>query len=68
MSDKERFTVLRVIVTNNDFTLAANIGGPVEITHRTFDVLAPKELVEFLDAEIKHCSRWISGVEVCKWP
>lgn len=62
----DRFTIIRLIVTTNDHTLAANIGGPVEITQRTFDVLAPSELVKFLEEgkAAKYSSRWISGVEV----
>ena len=68
--EDQRFTILRVIVTTNDHALAANVGGPVEITHRTFDVLAPSELVSFLEAakNDQYSARWISGVEVRLFP
>jgi hypothetical protein len=62
----QRFVILRVIVTTNDYTLAANVGGPHELSLRTFDVLAPSDLVAFLDEAkaLQYTARWISGVEV----
>ncbi len=55
--------ILRVIVMENDYTLAANVGGPNELTARTFDLDCPPELAAALEMT-GYVSRWIAGVEV----
>ncbi len=57
--------ILRVIVMENDYTLAANIGGPNELTARTFDLDCPADLAAALEMKKEgYVSRWIAGVEV----
>ena len=55
---------LRVIVTTTDAEAAANVGGPVHVTHKTFDIEAPE--VEAFMAEKMHSYQYraIVGVEV----
>lgn len=57
--------MIRVIVTIADAGMAANVGGPVEVSARTFDVSAP-ELEAFLRVppHEKYTSRFVSGVEI----
>lgn len=53
---------LRIIVTTTD--AAANVGGPVHVTHKTFDVQAP-EVEAFMAEKMGSLEyRCIVGVEV----
>lgn len=58
---------IRIIVQTTDRTAAANVGGPVDILVKTFDIEAP-ELEAFLHAPIKdnwaYVHRQIVGAEV----
>lgn len=40
--------MLRIICCENEHTAAIHVGGPPEITHKTFDVEAP-EVEQWLD-------------------
>ncbi len=57
--------MLRIIITTTDCGAAANVGGPVIVRHKTFDVPAP-EVEAFLNAQKKgtYVDSFISGVEV----
>lgn len=61
---------LRLIVRSVSKGAAANIGGPVETEHRTFDVEATKEVEDYLLEPIHMNDHWTSreiiGVEVIK--
>lgn len=55
---------IRIIVTTTDAGAAANVGGPVHVTHKTFDVQAP-EVEAFMAEEMRSFQyRCIVGVEV----
>lgn len=55
---------IRIIVTTTDAGAAAHVGGPVHVTHKTFDIEAPE--VEAFMAEQMHSYQYrcIAGVEV----
>ena len=60
--------MIRIIVFEADGGMAANVGGPVLTTHRTFDVEIP-ELESFLSEPRKsktmlYTNRGVVGVEV----
>ena len=59
--------MIRVIVRTADANMAANVGGPVHVYHRTFDLEAP-ELEEYLrepnKLEALYIDRAAIGVEV----
>lgn len=55
---------IRIIVTTTDAGAAANVGGPVHVTHKTFDVEAP-EVEAFVAEKMRPFQyRSIVGVEV----
>lgn len=55
---------IRIIVTTTDAGAAAHVGGPVHITHKTFDIEAP-ELEAFMAEQKRSFEyRCITGVEV----
>ena len=57
--------MIRIIVRAKDAGAAAHVGGPVDVTHATFDVEAPT-LEAFLRAKDgdPYCHREIVGAEV----
>ena len=56
--------MLRIIVTTADCSAAANVGGPVNVTHKTFDVAAP-EVESFLNEKLgTYFHRMVCGVEI----
>lgn len=56
--------MLRIIVTTADCSAAANVGGPVNVTHKTFDVAAP-EIESFLNEKLgTYVHRTVCGVEI----
>lgn len=63
--------MLRIICVENDYGAAANIGGPVDISHKTFDVECAA-VEEWLQARRlpkgspgpSYANRSIAGVEV----
>lgn len=58
-------SILRVICVSVDAGAAANVGGPVHIDHKTFDVPATPELVKWLEVNPRsYISRSIQGVEL----
>jgi hypothetical protein len=59
--------VIRIIVLTDDAGMAANVGGHVETSWKTFDVDLPEVeafLREPLRANWKYTSRQVKGVEV----
>lgn len=57
---------LRIIVQTDDASMAANVGGNVLTTLRTYDIEAP-ELEMLLSAELgQYTHRQVIGVEVVK--
>lgn len=56
--------MIRVIVTTVNAGAAANVGGPVHVQHKTFDVSAPA-LEAFMSEKLgSYTERSIAGVEV----
>lgn len=56
--------MLRIIICQTDCAAAANVGGPVEIEYRTFDIEAP-EVEAYLRAEVgSYARRQIVGTEL----
>ena len=56
--------MIRIIVTTADCSAAANVGGPVNVTHKTFDVSAP-EVESFLNEKLgTYVHRTVCGVEI----
>ena len=56
--------MIRVIVETCDAQMAANVGGSVHTTFRTFDIEAP-ELDRFLRENLGlQCHRQVTGVEL----
>jgi hypothetical protein len=60
--------MVRIVVRTDDGAMAANCGGAVETTYKTFDVALPREVEAFL-REIKekkwsYMQRQVVGVEV----
>ena len=57
--------MLRVIVHSADCGAAANVGGPVHVSHRTFDIEAAA-LEEFLrdGRGVQYLHREVIGVEI----
>ena len=55
--------MIRIIVQESCFAMAANVGGPVQVKCKTFDVDFP-ELEAFLTSEQKYAERQVLGVEV----
>lgn len=55
---------LRVIVTTSDATAAAHVGGPVNVTHKTFDIEAPEVEAFMRESMNDFCNRVLVGVEV----
>ena len=73
--------MIRIICTETDFGDAANIGGPVIVRHKTFDIDAPEveEWLRFPAEELKRLraaypsnniwiSRFTHGVELIDPP
>jgi hypothetical protein len=61
---------IRVIVRLDDIGNAANVGGPVITTFRTFEVSAP-ELVDYMRAHVgrgSYMTKTIVGVEIPEEP
>jgi hypothetical protein len=56
--------ILRIICVSVDCNAAAHVGGPVKVTHKTFDISAPPELVAWINAGGGYLDRSIQGVEV----
>ena len=54
---------LRILCTETDFGLAANVGGPVNVNHKTFDLPCSPELEAWLADVDKWRARTIHGVE-----
>ena len=63
--------MIRVIVRSADRGAAANVGGPVDVEYRTFDIEVP-ELESFLHQPKKenwtYTFREVIGVEVAETP
>ena len=57
--------LLRIICVDSDHGAAANIGGPVDTKHKTFEVDCPADLAAFLDDERSYRVRFIEAVEFC---
>lgn len=57
--------MLRIIVATTDAERAAHVGGPVEVSYKSFDIEAP-QVEAFLSAGKKNqfWSRTLVGVEV----
>lgn len=60
-------TILRIIVVETDYGVAANIGGPVQVSRRTFDIPCPADFTAYLTGlspdERKWATRFIEGIE-----
>lgn len=56
--------LIRVICNETDFGVAANVGGPVQTSHRTFDIECSESLASYLSLQDKWKSRTIIGVEI----
>jgi hypothetical protein len=59
--------MLRIIVREDNFGMAAHVGGPVQTTFKTFDVELPEceqFILEFEGVSGCYVTRTISGVEV----
>jgi hypothetical protein len=54
--------MLRIIAEESDIGAAANVGGPVIVRHKTFDVNAP-EVERYLSLKQQWATRQIIGVE-----
>ena len=57
--------MLRIICVQSDCAAAANVGGPVEVSHKTFDIecdAAEEWLKEVRQAS--YVNRSVAGVEV----
>jgi len=59
--------MIRIICADTDYSSAANVGGPVDTRHRTFDIDAP-EVEAFLKGSGKWNSRSFVGIEVVEQP
>ena len=55
--------MLRIIVRITDIAAAANIGGPVDITYKTFDVNLA-EIETYIARKHQYSYREVVGVEV----
>ena len=55
---------LRIIVRTDDANMAANVGGSVLTTYRTFDVELPEVEQFLLSLESRFEHRQVSGVEI----
>lgn len=55
---------LRVIITTSDATAAAHVGGPVNVTHKTFDIEAPEVEAFMRESMSEFCNRVLVGVEI----
>jgi len=59
--------MLRIVCCENDFSAAANVGGPSEVRYKTFDVECPEIeawLGRIQEEKFRYVNRFISGVEV----
>lgn len=59
---------LRIVCVETEYGRAANIGGPVAVAYKTFDLDAPPELATWLSGAGKWLDRGIRGVEVFSSP
>jgi hypothetical protein len=59
---------IRLICTESESGAACNVGGPVVVTYRTFDLPCPPEVAEWLSGRGAYVERFISGVEVVSPP
>lgn len=55
---------LRVIITTSDATVAAHVGGSVNVTHKTFDIEAPEVEAFMREGMNEFSNRVIVGVEI----
>jgi hypothetical protein len=55
--------MIRLICFEADAGMAANVGGPVRITRKTFDIEAP-EMEAWLREEGSYINRGFEGIEV----
>jgi hypothetical protein len=59
--------MIRIVVQEAEAGMAANVGGPVQIKYRTFDVNLP-ELEAYLrepkEQKLTYTDRQVSGVEL----
>lgn len=55
--------MIRLIVRSTNVGAAANVGGPVDIGFKTFDIEAP-ELESYLSINQAYLSREVIGVEL----
>jgi hypothetical protein len=55
--------MIRIICHEADAGMAANVGGPVRVTHKTFDVELP-ELETWLLEQLAYGHRQVEGVEI----
>jgi hypothetical protein len=58
--------MIRIIVRTSDCGAAAHVGGPVDLSFKTFDVSIP-ELEQFLSEKRDYSAREVVGVEVIAW-
>ena len=55
---------IRLICVETDCGDAANVGGPIHVRHKTFDIECPPEVRAFLTNGGKYISTFISGAEL----
>lgn len=59
--------MIRIIARDTDIGAALHIGGPVNVTHKTFDVSLPS-LEAWLSDKHDHRTREVVGVEFIQEP
>ena len=55
--------MIRLICSETDAGMAANVGGPVTVNHKTFDVELP-EVEVWLTAKLPYAERRFVGIEI----
>lgn len=60
--------MLRIIMVEADAGMAVNVGGPVEVSYRTFDVEIPELEKALRDKTNRYRQRSVCGVELLPLP